>query len=192
MNLLEQILVANDYELVSDPGLITGVRPDGTRLSMLRWFNTKHAEAVLIPRNYVVVCGIGARWRLPTVEWERFLPVDEQTPRKTADIIAEFNEVFAPLLDGSEDEGAAILSAYGDRYDMNAVLDRSARAAGLRTSSFMGRKKPVHAPSGTEYRVYGDGDRLIATRHTSDAESSMTLPGRDWDDVTNWLRETVV
>lgn len=150
MNLLEQILVANDYELVNDPGLITGVRTDGARLSMLRRSNTKHAEAVLIPRNYVVVCGIGGRWRLPTVEWERFLPVEEQTPRKTADIIAEFNDVFAPLLELPTDEGATILRGAGERYDMGAILDRSARAAGLSTTSFMGRKKPVHAPSGAE------------------------------------------
>ncbi|MBF4549354.1 hypothetical protein [Pseudoclavibacter sp. VKM Ac-2888] len=192
MNLLEQILVANDYELVNDPGLITGVRPDGTRLSMLRWSNTKHAEAVLIPRNYVVVCGIGGRWRLPTVEWERFLPVEEQTPRKTADIIAEFNEVFAPMLELPTDEGATILRGAGERYDMGAILDRSARAAGLCTTSFMGRKKPVHAPSGAEYRVYGEGRRLVASRHKSDVESSMALVGRDWDDVTEWLREAVV
>lgn len=192
MNLLEQILVANDYELVNDPGLITGVRTDGTRLSMLRWSNTKHAEAVLIPRNYVVVCGIGARWRLPTVEWERFLPVDEQTPRKTADIIAEFNEVFAPPLELPTDEGSAILRGAGERYDMGAILDRSARAAGLSTTTFMGRKKPVHAPSGAEYRVYAEGRRLVASRHKSDVESSMALVGRDWDDVTEWLRDTVV
>ncbi|MBF4459429.1 hypothetical protein [Pseudoclavibacter sp. VKM Ac-2867] len=192
MNLLEQILVANDYELVNDPGLITGVRPDGTRLSMLRWSNTKHAEAVLIPRHYVVVCGIGGRWRLPTVEWERFLPVEEQTPRKTADIIAEFNEVFAPMLELPTDEGATILRGAGERYDMGAILDRSARTAGLSTTPFMGRKKPVHAPSGAEYRVYGEGRRLVASRHKSDVESSKALVGRDWDDVTEWLRETVV
>lgn len=192
MNLLEQILVANDYELVNDPGLITGVRPDGTRLSMLRWSNTKHAEAVLIPRNYVVVCGIGGRWRLPTVEWERFLPVAEQTPRKTADIIAEFNDVFAPLLELPTDEGVTILRGAGERYDMGAILDRSARAASLGTTSFMGRKKPVHAPSGAEYRVYGEGRRLVASRHKSDVESSMALVGRGWDDVTEWLRDTVV
>lgn len=117
---------------------------------MLRWSNTKHAEAVLIPRNYVVVCGIGGRWRLPTVAWERFLPVEDQTPRKTADIIAEFNDVFAPLLELPTDEGATILRGARERYDMGAILDRSARAASLGTTSFMGRKKPVHAPSGAE------------------------------------------
>lgn len=78
---------------------------DGTteRLDVFYWSNKKAAEAAGIPWAYVVFDIEGRRYRIPQVEW----PSDTQERRPWADVKAEFDRVFGPVLNlpvGQRDE----------------------------------------------------------------------------------------
>jgi len=68
------------------------------RLDVFFWSNRKHADAHGIPRSYAVLEVAGRRYRLPLVEW----PSPTQPRRPWADVEAEFDEVFGPVLTASE------------------------------------------------------------------------------------------
>lgn len=195
MSIFHRILTAHGYEVVPDRGVVTGVRPDGSTLSLFRWSNDKHAEAGLIPRAYLVAILPSGRYRLPTVEWSRFAPLTAQAPRPAAEIAAEFAEVFAPALDLPRTDAHDLLAGAGERYEMDADLGRALRAAGLTFTGYHQRRTPVRAPSGTEYRVFGEGRHVVAeVPDVEGADSAhLELTGDlGWDDVEAWLRATVV
>ncbi|WP_251153694.1 hypothetical protein [Cellulosimicrobium sp. Marseille-Q4280] len=193
MSIFERILAAHRYEVVPDRGVVSGVRPDGSKLSLFRWGNDKHAEAGLIPRAYLVIILPGGRYRLPTVEWSRFAPVDEQARRPASAVMAEFDEVFAPALDLPRSDAHELLAAAGERYDMYADLGRALTAAGLRFSGYHQRRTPVYGPSGTEYRVYGQGRHLVVEPKVEGADvAHLDLTGDlGWGDVQAWLARVV-
>ncbi|GEL47061.1 hypothetical protein CHO01_21770 [Cellulomonas hominis] len=191
MSIFEQILQAHGYGDITDGGMVEGTRPDGSKLGLFRWGNTKHAEADLIPRAYlVVVLTHSGRFRLPTVVWEPWLPVTDQTPRPSAEVRAEFDEVFGPALDMPVEQAVQHLSAAGPRYDMDWGLRKALKEAGLTYLGFHSRNTPVWSPSRAEYRVYGEGGELVVRRDT--AERRVTLAGMAFDDVVDWLRRTAV
>lgn len=69
--------------------------PQGVqRLDVFVWSNKKLAEAAGIPWSYAVVDIDGARYRLPLVE----RPSQTQPRRPWAQVEAEFDEAFGPLL----------------------------------------------------------------------------------------------
>jgi hypothetical protein len=195
MSILERILTAHGYGIVPDRGVVSGVRPDGSKLSLFRWSNDKHAEAGLIPRAYLVAILPGGRYRLPTVQWSRFAPVDAQAPRPAAEVAAEFAKVFAPALDLPRSDAHDLLAGAGERYQMDADLGRSLRAAGLTFTGYHQRRTPVRAPSGTEYRVFGQGRQVVVeVPGVEDADSAhLELTGDlEWGDLEVWLRATVL
>lgn len=195
MSIFDRILTAHGYEVIPDRGVVSGVRPDGSKLSLFRWGNDGHAEASLIPRAYLVaIMPSGARYRLPTVEWVRFAPLAYQARRSTSAIMAEFAEVFAPALDLPADAARERLDAAGERYDMDAGLGRALTAAGLTFSGFHTRRTPVFGPSGTEYRVYGTSSHLVVeVPKVEDADGAHLelSSGLGWGDVEAWLARTV-
>ncbi len=96
------------------------LRADGTkqRLDIFTWGNAKVADQHAIPRSYLALCpGIGdeeiGRWRLPLVEWPG------QATRAWADVAAEFDDVFAAVLDGPVAQIAERLFALGPRYALS-------------------------------------------------------------------------
>lgn len=106
--LLRDILRENGFQEVLDRGLVTGVREDGARLSLFTWGNDREASRCGIPRAYVVVVMPNLRrYRLPTVEWVPGLPVEQQLPRPSADVLAEFADVFTPALSSGGSDALA-------------------------------------------------------------------------------------
>ncbi|CPV66396.1 Uncharacterised protein [Mycobacteroides abscessus] len=104
---------------------------DGRRqgLGVFWWSNDKHAAEAGIPRYYLVldvspgVPDAGGRFRLPMVAWPA-APAD-QTIRPWADVVAEFEEVFLPLLDSPVAQAPELTRALGNRYSLWAEGDLS-------------------------------------------------------------------
>lgn len=168
--------------MFDDPGFISG-RDDrrGVEVSLFTWGGADHAEQYLIPRHYLVVCMQGGRWRLPTVEWEPFLPQASQHTRPWADVLAEFDDVFLPMLDG----GPAPTS---ERYVLERGLPERLSEAGvsiIRYRSRMhtverdGHRLTLHVANGA-LNLYSDTRGLALNLHT----------GLTWADVTGWISAT--
>ncbi|MBC9927297.1 hypothetical protein [Leucobacter sp. cx-169] len=188
MNLLERILAEHGYEPIQARGMVSGVRPDGSKLSMFSWSNMRHAESELIPRSYLVVELDGVRWRLPKVAWEPFTLIAEQRALTSKEIRTEFEAIFAPMLGLPWEKASAILGRAGERYDMGANLSCAMSRANLEWSGYHVAATPVFTPRRNEVFVYGQGNELVLVdaQHKRE-ERRLTLAGLGWDDVTAWL-----
>lgn len=179
---LEALLRDRGLTVFDDPGFISGRDEQRSlEVSLFTWGGADHAEQYLIPRHYLVVCMQGGRWRLPTVEWEPFLPQAEQHSRPWADVLAEFDEVFLPMFDG----GPAPTS---ERYTLERGLTERLRDAGVHvvryrsrvhTLAHDGHPLTLHVANGT-LSLYNDTRGLTMPLHT----------GLTWDAVTGWISDT--
>lgn len=123
VNRLQKLLNEHDssWQQVQDPGFISFVRthPDGRRqcVKFFSWSNAKHADAVGIPRSYIVACpGLDlstehlfedARLRIPAVVWPA--APEDQLKRTWDEVRAEIEQVLLPILDAPVGQGYAEL-----------------------------------------------------------------------------------
>lgn len=189
MSILHAILEQHDYDVIDRTGGLTGMRTDGSRLFAFTWSNTPLAEALLLPRSYVVIDIAGSRFRLPTVEWQPFTPVAEQTTRGSKATLAEFAEVFGPALDGNVKH----LAAAGPRYDLDCGLQRAALQAGAECTFVRARSLDVVTASGKKATVHGRGHELTVILHGEQPTQVVALADLDgWDGLVEWLRKALV
>ncbi|WP_136042448.1 MULTISPECIES: hypothetical protein [unclassified Microbacterium] len=170
--------------MFDEPGFISGRDEQrGIDVSLFTWGGADHAEQFLIPRHYLVVCMQGGRWRLPTVEWEPFLPQSSQHTRPWADVLAEFDEVFLPMLAGGP-------APMGERHVLERGLPEKLADAGVsvvryrsrvHTLDLDGHRLTLDVTDGA-LRLYNDTRGLALDLHT----------GLAWADVTGWISEASV
>lgn len=120
---IRKLAASHGFVEHDEPGFIAFHRTyDGRHqvLNVFSWANDKHAAAAGIPRYYLVfdvspgIREAGGRFRLPMVAWPA--PPDKQAIRPWADVVAEFEEVFLPLFNSSEDEARELTRSLGWRY----------------------------------------------------------------------------
>ncbi len=51
---MQNLLTSHGYQLLDEPGFISGRRSDGT-VGLFTWGNDVHASSKLLPRRYLVV-----------------------------------------------------------------------------------------------------------------------------------------
>lgn len=178
---MQNLLTSHGYELFDEPGFVAG-RREGEILGLFTWGSDIHASSKLIPRRYLVVSSALGRYRLPMVEWERWMPVAEQTPRPWADVVAEFDAVLAPVLDGT----APASTLNTERYAMGGGLVGLLPEAGL---VWLESTKGVHRVrhSDGEFTLSVSGRTVTAFTADGASEAIELQTDVTWEDLTDWL-----